>query len=335
MCSSDLKSYVHRERAEDAAKRLTQLLADQRLRDREEIPAARNLLGQCCRLQGKYADAVAAWREYLAKHPADAQWSSVQQEVINTEYLIGLEKYRARDFAAARQSLSDFLARYPLDRRAPGILFLFGQMQAEQKQWDAAIADWRRTVSKYPGSNEASQAQFLIAGTLERELGKPEEALEEYRKLNWGGRTGDAQAAVNRLIIRSLTLASDRVFRSDETPTLRLTTRNIESVTVRAYKLDLETYFRNMHSAANVESLDIGLIDPDATFEYKIPRFAKYQELVSAVPVPLPDGAKCGAMAVTVSSRTLEATTLVLQSDLEIVIKASGAGVFEIGRAHV
>ena len=85
-----------------------------------------------------------------------------------------------------------------------------------------------------------------------------------------------------------MTVATERVFRSDETPKLKLTTRNIESVTVRAYKVDLETYFRKMHLARGVEGLDIALIDPDKTFEFKVPNYAKYQQLESAIEVPLP-----------------------------------------------
>ncbi len=73
-----------------------------------------------------------------------------------------------------------------------------------------------------------------------------------------------------------MTVATERVFRSDETPKLKLITRNIESVTVRAYKVDLETYFRKMHLARGVEGLDIALIDPDRTFEFKVPSYAKH-----------------------------------------------------------
>ena len=144
------RGYRHRGRDAEAVVRLNQLLADERLRDRAEIPAARQLLGQCYQRQQKYAEALAAWREYLAQHPADAQWSSVQQEVINTEYLMGMEKYKAGDLAAARQLLLEFLAKYPVDRRAAGISFLLGRLHYEQRTWDAALADWRRTVSKYP-----------------------------------------------------------------------------------------------------------------------------------------------------------------------------------------
>ena len=130
-------------------------------------------------------------------------------------------------------------------------------------------------------------------------------------------------------------VATERIFRSGEVPTLKLTSRNIDAITVRAWTVDLETYFRKMHLARGVESLDIALIDPDKTFEFKVPKYAEFKELESQVPTPLPppavadlakaeDGdARPGVVAVTVSSKTLEATTLLVRSDLEILVKAS------------
>ena len=50
---------------------------------------------------------------------------------------------------------------------------------------------------------------------------------------------------------------------------------------MRAYRVDLETYFRKMHDIQGVEGLDISLIDPDKTFEFKVPKYAEYQELES------------------------------------------------------
>ena len=84
-----------------------------------------------------------------------------------------------------------------------------------------------------------------------------------------------------------MTITTERVFRSDETPKIKLVTRNIESVTISAYKVDLETYFRKMHLARGVEGLDISLIDPDKTFEFKVPKYAKHQEIESEIDVPL------------------------------------------------
>jgi len=277
------QSATHRGRHEEAVECLKRFLADPRYEDCAEIPEARNLLGRSYQAQKKFPEALAVWREYLAKHPAHQAWNDVQAEVISTEYKMGLEKCEAEEYDEARRRLSEFLAKYPLDHRNPGILLLFGQMHHEQKKYEEAIADWRRLVSKHPRSDEASQGQYRIALCLEQDLGRPEEALEEYRKLNWGSHANRAWQAVNRLTAPSMSITTERVFRSDETPRLKLTTRNIESVTVRVYEVDLETYFRKMHLARGVEQLDIALIDPDRTFEFEVPGYAEHLELESTI----------------------------------------------------
>ena len=184
------RSLIHRGQHEEAVTRLTKFLADPRYHDREEIPQAGNLLGQTYQTQKKFVEALAAWQEYLAKHPSDAAWGDVQRSVVDTEYLLGLEEFKAKKYDAARQGLTEFLTKYPLDRRNPGILFLLGQIHHAQRQWEAAITQWRRLVSKHPQTNESSYAQYQIALTLEQDLGKPEEALEEYRKVTWGDHAG-------------------------------------------------------------------------------------------------------------------------------------------------
>jgi len=322
------QSYLHRGRHEDAVNRLAHFLADERYRDAKEIPDARVMLGRSYQLQKKFAEALATWKEYLAKHPAHRAWSEVQREIINTEYLIGQEKAEAKQYAEARELWATFLAKYPLDGRNPRILYDFGRMNHAAKKWKDAIADWRRLVSKYPGTSESSQAQYMIGATLEQELSDLEEALEEYRKVTWGNFVPHARQAIARLTAKSLTIATERVFRSDETPKLKLTTRNIEKVTVRAYKVDLQTYFRKMHLARGLEQLDIALIDPDTTFEFTVPGYKKHQQIESTIEVPLPDKKTAGAMAVTVSGKTLEATSMILQSDLDVIVKSSRDEVF-------
>ncbi len=321
-------SNVHRGRYEDAVAALKRFLAEQRYEDRQEVPEARNLLGRSYQLQKKFTEALAAWREYLAKHPAHKGWSTVQTQIINTEYLMADEQRKAEQYAAARKLWSEFLAKYPLDKRNASVLYQFGWMNHQQQKWDQAMADWRRLVSKYPKTNESSQGQFMLGETLEQKLGKLEDALEEYRKVTWGSYASPARQAIARLTAKTMTVATERVFRGDETPKLKLTTRNIETVTVRAYKVDMETYFRKMHLARGVEQLDIALIDPDETFEFTVPEFAKYQELQSTVEVALGPGSEAGVLAVTVSSKTLETTTLVIRSDLDVIVKSSRDEVF-------
>ncbi|MGA2032865.1 MAG: tetratricopeptide repeat protein, partial [Thermoguttaceae bacterium] len=325
------QSFMGRGRHEDAVTALKKFLADPRYQDRPEIADAYNLLGRSYQGQKKFTEALATWREFLAKYPANRAWNDVQQQIIDTEYLMAAEKLAARQYDEAQKLFAQFLAEYPLDRRDPGILLAMNEKYVHEEKWPEALANWRRLVSKYPATDEASRAQFSIGDVLESKLGRPEEALEEYRKVTWGQAAPQAAQAIARLTAKTMTVATERVFRGDETPRLKLVTRNVESVTVRAYKVDLETYFRKMHLARGVEGLDIALIDPDRTFEFKVPKYAKYQELESGLEVPLPgitnvkdrEVLPCGVMAVTVSSKTLEATTLVVQSDLDVIIKSS------------
>ncbi len=322
------RSYVHRGQFEEAVARLKAFLGDERYHKAEEQADAQNLLGRCYQLQKKFTAALATWHDYLAKHPAHEAWSEVQREIVNTEYLMAEQARQDKKYDEARRLFEAFSAKYPLDSRNPQILYGYGDMFWQQDKWQEAIGEWRRLVSKYPKSNEASRGQFMIAATLEEELGKLSEALEEYKKLDWGPMQSSAQQAIARLTAKSLTVATERIFRSDETPVVKLTSRNLETVTVRAYKVDMETYFRKMHLARGVEKLDIALIDPDTTFEFKIPDYTEYQQSESTVEVPLPKDATSGVMAVTVSSKTLEATTLIVQSDLDIIAKSSRDEVF-------
>lgn len=316
------QGYTNRGRFDDGIKSLERFLADARYATTDEVPEARMLLGRSFQLQKKFPEALAAWRDYLVKHPAHQFWSVAQQEIVNTEFLIGEEAKNAKQYDAAKKQWTLFLAQYPLDGRSPLILYEFGRFEFEQTRYAEAIAEWRRLASKYPQTNEASQAQLMVAVTTEEKLGRLSEAIDEYKKVQ-GPFQGEAQIRLARLTSKTMEIASERVFRGNETPKIVLTTRNIETVTVRAYKVDLETYFRKMHLAAGVESLDIALIDPDVAFEFKVPEYREYRQVRHEVEVPLPTGLLGGVMAVTVTGKTLEATTLVMQSDLDMIVKSS------------
>ncbi|HUY34628.1 MAG TPA: tetratricopeptide repeat protein [Pirellulales bacterium] len=321
-------SDVFRGRFDNAVEAIHRFLADERYSDTDEAPEARVLLGRSYQLQKKFPEALEAWRDYLAKYPAHHAWSEVQRDIINTEFLLGYEALQAKRYDEARKLWNEFLAKYPLDGRDPSILYEFGRMAFQQEKYDDALAEWRRLVSKYPGTNESSQAQFMIGVTLEEKLGKLDPALKEYRKVTWGDHAAAAGQRIARLTEKALTIATERVYRGNETPKIKLVSRNIEKVAVRAYTVDLETYFRKMHLAGGVEGLDIALIDPDKSFEFEVPNYAEYQQFENEIEVPLPDEGRSGVMAVTVSGKTLEATTLVVRSDLDVIVKSSRDEVF-------
>lgn len=317
------ESYICRGRFADAACMLEEFLSDPRQATSAETPRARHRLGYAYLRQERLAEALKVWQEFLTGHPSDAAWSEVQQQVIDTQYLMAAHELEAHQFDPARQLLQEFLAKYPLDPRAPEILWLFGHMSYQQELWEDAIAQWRQLVSKYPETEEASRAHYQLAVVLEQKLGRPREALREYRKILTGSCAGQAREAEARLTTPSMIVSTPRVFRSDEKPYLELTTRNVRSVTLRVYRLNMESYFRKVCLVGDVEQLDIGLIDSEVSQTFEIPDYEDQRELVSHPEISLPGGAARGAVAVTVSSETLEATTLVLQSDLEIIVQAA------------
>lgn len=344
-------SYAHHARYDQAIARLKALLANDAYAKADEIAEARRLLGQSYYNQKRFPEAITAWKEFLEKHPNNALWSLVQQAVIDSEYQIAAEHARKKQYAEARAAWETFLNKYPLDPRAAGILFRFGQMKyaaavelrdkaargvaggaapapapnqrplpdEAKTLFEEALADWQRLVSKYPNTNEASQAAHSIGITLEDQLGRLPEALEAYNKV-----TGQQQAAakqrVANLTAKQLEVVTERKFRSNDKPEIVVHTRNVEAVQVKLYRVDMLDYFRKMHLATGVESLDVALIDPDKTVDHSVAGYEKYRRHENRIVLPL-DGP--GVTAVTVTGEKLEATTMIVVSDLDLIVKSS------------
>lgn len=327
------QSFQNTGRYDDAVKRFLLFLSNPKFEQSEDTATARYLLGHAYKKQGRFEDAAKAWETFLTKHPTHQLWNEAQREIIDAKFLRAQTHYAKEEYDDARKLWTTFMDLHPLDARNIDLMFRFGEMHFAAKKRSAAIADWRRLVAKHPQTDQASKAQLMIARTLEQDDATLNEALVEYKKLEWGPHVSDAQTAIKRLTSKNMTVETDRVYRSNETPRLSLTSRNIEQVNVRVYSLDLETYFRKMHLANAIERLDIALIDPDRAFDFKPEKYRQFAELQSDIETPLTkpeNGAAptAGVMAVTVSSKTLESTSLVVQSDLDIIVKVSRNEVF-------
>lgn len=314
----------------------------------DTIADARRLLGESYYAQKKFSEAIAAWKDFLEAHPTDSQWSAVQRRVIDAEYAAAAVQRAQKNYDAARKLWATFLNKYPLDARAASILFQFGAMKynaaLEQhakniKQeieagnkpdrrkltpavvdlFEQAIADWKRLVSKYPNTNDASHGAYMIGVALEDQLGKLADALAAYKKVR-GQYQSVARKRIANLTAKQLEVVTERKFRTNEKPVIKVRTRNLENVTVKIYRIDMVDYFRKMHLASGVETLDIQLIDPDKTWENQVVDYEKYRQLTNDVEIPV-EGP--GVTAVTVSSDKLEATTMIIVSDIDVIVKAS------------
>jgi tetratricopeptide (TPR) repeat protein len=95
------QGYVVHNRLDEAVAALKKLLAAPRYAKAEVLPDARTLLGFAYQRQKKFSEAIAAWQDYLARHPAHQAWAQVQQAIIDTEFLTALEARREAAAAGA------------------------------------------------------------------------------------------------------------------------------------------------------------------------------------------------------------------------------------------
>ncbi|HBP21494.1 MAG TPA: hypothetical protein DEA08_27360, partial [Planctomycetes bacterium] len=299
------------------------------------------MIGEIRFSQRRFEDATKRYEEYVRRFPNGPRWSAAHAKIREAQFQRCLEAVTAKDYATARKRFDAFLAAHPLDGRAPRVLFLLGQLSVVEGEefieqaikdpaklalakprFEQAIADWARLVSKYPGTNESALALYRTGLLQEERLGQLETALETYRRVTWGSASSQARARIALLTRQQLKVTTERVFRSDETATIKLETRNLETLSVRQYFLSLEGYFRKHKQAGGVERLDIALIQPDKTWEAKVDDYSKYAPREQQLEVPFPQG-KAGVCLIHVSGGDFEATTLVVKSDLELIFRVS------------
>ena len=121
---------------------------------------------------------------------------------------------------------------------------------------------------------------------------------------------------------KALTVVTPRTFRSGETPHLKITTRNLETLTFTAYKLNAEAYFRKKHVlgqrrvARHRPGRPRRRVDGRASPATRSTSRSR-RTTTSRSTVP-------GVSVVKVTDeKTLQATTLVIGSDLDAIVKTS------------
>ena len=324
-------SYLARGKSEEALDALTRFLKEDGFRA-ETDDAKRDLadlamtatfqVGQILQGQKKFDEAIAAWKGYLARYPNGPQSADAQRAILDTQLLAAADHLAAERYDEARAAWQGFVAANPLDPRVPGVFFQVGESFEKQEKYDAAVAAWEPLLSKFPGSEPAAHAQFAIAAIYETEKGDPEKAIEKFRAVAVDPWRTQAQQRIAVMEAKALTVVTPRAFRSGETPHLKVSTRNLEKLTFSAYKLNPEAYFRKKHALDGVESLDIGLVAPDAEWTAPVPGYARYKPVettydLAKIEIP-------GVYVVKVTDeKNLQATTLVVGSDLDAVVKSS------------
>lgn len=293
--------------------------------------------GMVLRRQGRFAEAIAVFADYAGRYPTGPDWAAAQQGMVDAEYAIGAACRERNEWQAARTAWDAFLLAHPLDGRVPQIMLDLGELHASEAAaaesgdparapaFQAAIEQWRKVVEKYPGSDQASKAFFRIGQVQEMELLQLEEAVAAYRACDFGPWSTPARERLVVMTRPSLALVTPRTWRGDEEAKVTLQTRNVDAVQVEIYALDLEAYFRKHLTNRSIEELDLDLIEPDHSFAHPVAGAADYLPVQGEIVLPV-EGP--GVWAVATTAGRLRATTLVVRSDLDVIVKSSRREVF-------
>ncbi len=110
-----------------------------------------------------------------------------------------LAVFRTGDFAAAQNSLSSFMLKFPASGYAPSALFWLGNAQYATKDYKESIANFRKLLTMAPEHARAPEAMLAISNCWVelKDLKAAKEAMEDLVKLHPASEA--AQTAKQRL----------------------------------------------------------------------------------------------------------------------------------------
>ena len=234
------QSYLHRNQGEAAIEAFQSFLkgdgyraeSDEARRDLADLAmTATFLVARTLQGQGKFAEAIAADKGYLARFPNGPQSADAQRAILDTQLQIASDAQSRQKYADARAAWQVFVSQNPLDARVPQVLYEVGASFQTEKKFDEAIAALEALIGKFPGSEPAAHAQFDVASILEVEKGDLPAAIERFRKVADGPWKPMANHRVIVMESKALKVVTPRAFRSGETAHLKITSRNLENLT--------------------------------------------------------------------------------------------------------
>ena len=273
---------------------------------------------------GLFGKAETVWANYLKAYPNGGDWNNSQEGIYRAKTAKGATALSEGKFEEARKVWQDVLSRRSFGEKAAWLaLALACTYEAEARAakqgkdalYERALEEIGRVGTRYRDWVK-SKAHERRANILHYHLKDLDRAVKEYRAAG----TSVASNELNQLTAVKLGVETPRVFRNKEAAHLKLKTRNVDSVKVRLYKINLEDFFRKYHSTTNVRRLDLDLVSPDRTWEEKIPNYKAYKEIDHDLALEV-EGP--GAYAVTIEGKDYTSTVLAIKSDIEIITAAS------------
>jgi TolA-binding protein len=292
----------------------------------EYMAKARYFLGKCLAEQEKYDQAITAWKDYIKHHPSAEHWLSSMQGIEDMVWKKADAAFEKKNWQTAAKLYYEFVQKYPAANRTPLAYLKAGKSNLELGKFKVALADFNLLTSKFAQDKLAAEGLYQTGLLYEERFSDFSKARDLYKKATKA--PGGSYAAVGRLNALdqpSLVIDSPPTFRSRQPAVLDLHTRNIESLTLRLYRIQAEDFFRDRMEMNEINDLDIALCTADKKWTVPIKDYRKYKRIKQRVPLKID---KPGLYVVHVSTKELEATTAVKVSDLGMIMKTGPGSVF-------
>ena len=109
--------------------------------------------------QGKYQDAIQAFRGFLQSYP-DSIYGG------NAQYWLGEAYSASRDYQTALSEFQKVVSQYPQSNKVEGAMLKIGYTYYELQDWASAKSALEQVVNKYPGSTVARKAKERLQRML-------------------------------------------------------------------------------------------------------------------------------------------------------------------------
>ncbi|MDJ0975331.1 MAG: MG2 domain-containing protein [Planctomycetota bacterium] len=177
------------------------------------------------------------------------------------------------------------------------------------------------------GYSEFRARAYHILARVHHVRGELDAAIRMYKK---AGGIEDAREALAYLTAKEFRLDGTHVVAKDGKPEFRVTYRNVDAVELSAYPVDLQVLFAVRKTLVDLHRVDLSGIVPPYRWQAKLPDSGDHQAHERTLELPV-EGSEPGVWLVIAKAGGIEASTLVIRTDLKVVLQRIGQKV----RAYV
>lgn len=254
---------------------------------------------------------------FLSTWPTDPAADQASFAIANA--LLDLERYQA-----AIDRSSKYAERYPDSKLLDSFWYLIGYSQFAIGKPDAALEMCRKVAEfkrKDPntGIELASANQFqaiYIMGQVFHSLGKPAEAIDEYRKVK--DRFADASEAIDFFMRREISLPEVTTVKPGAMAKVPLKFRNVSAANIKVYRIDLLKFSLLQRNLARITAINLAGIRPYHDLSLALGDGKDYRDREKELELPLKDE---GAYLVVCQAENLYTSGLALVSPLALEIQ--------------